>query len=208
MNGLIPCLPGQFALALGYNGGGGGLCTLALGHDGGGRGLRALALGHDGGSRGRGLLCLPDLGLCLTQLGLERLGIHPGQDLPGLDHITVIDQALCDAPRCFGRNVDLCGFDTPVADRKAVRKASRRELAPGEDATTAKWPSPPPLRAVSSTRSCPSVTPVAGSAYRGVRHASPRTPDETMTPPLPFTCRSGKKRATDRQECHAAPGAL
>jgi hypothetical protein len=58
-----------------------------------------------------------------------------GDDLTGLDHITVVDPDLCDAPRCFGSNVDLCGFDTAVADRKAVRQASRRELAPGKDAT-------------------------------------------------------------------------
>jgi len=72
--------------------------------------------------------------LCLTQLSLKRLSIHPGQNLTGLDNITVVDQDLCDAPRCFGGNVDLRGFDTPVSHRKTLRKASRRELAPGEDA--------------------------------------------------------------------------
>jgi hypothetical protein len=69
-----------------------------------------------------------------ARLDLARLGIHPGQDLTSLDNITVLDQDLCDAPRCFGGNVDLRGFDTPIADRKAVRKASRLELAPGEGA--------------------------------------------------------------------------
>jgi hypothetical protein len=80
------------------------------------------------------MLGLPDLGLRLTQLGLKRLCIHPGYDLTGLENIAVIDQDLFDTPRCFRSNIDLCGFDTPIPNRKAVGKASRLELAPGEDA--------------------------------------------------------------------------
>jgi hypothetical protein len=104
-----------------------------LGHDSGSRGLRTVALRHDGSSRSLGLLRLPDLGLRLTQFSLKRLGIHLSDDLTGLDHITVVDQDRCDAPRCLGRNIDLRGFDTPVADRKVVRQPSRLELAPDKD---------------------------------------------------------------------------
>src|SRR5215472_14673829 len=96
----------------------------------GGGGLRALALSHDSSDSGLRLLCLPDLGLRLRQLSPERLGIHAGHDLPGLDHIAVVDQDLFDAPHCFGSNVDLRGFDTPVSRRKALRKANRLELTP------------------------------------------------------------------------------
>ena len=42
-------------------------------------------------AKGLGLLRLSDLSLT-TQLGLERLGIHPSYDFPGLDNITVVDQ--------------------------------------------------------------------------------------------------------------------
>jgi hypothetical protein len=118
---------------LGHDSGGRDLGTLALGDDGSGGRLGTLALGDDGGGSSLRLLRLPELGLRLPQLRLERLGIHAGHDLPSLDNITVVDQHLFNAPRCFGGNVDLRRFDTSIAHRKVVGKASRRELTPGKD---------------------------------------------------------------------------
>jgi hypothetical protein len=71
--------------------------------------------GHLGQRRAPIILRFPDLGLNLTQVGLQRFGVHRGYDLAGTDRISFIRKNRLDPARILGRDIDLFAFETAVA---------------------------------------------------------------------------------------------
>ena len=89
----------------------------------------ALALG-DGGHRTPPLDArLDGEGLRLAEPRLEIPHVHPGERLPGLDHVALGDQHGGDAPRALGRDVVLGGLEPAVAGREAGRQGRPSEEA-------------------------------------------------------------------------------
>ena len=75
-----------------------------------------------------------DLRLRLAQLRFEGGGVHPGDDLAGLDRVALIEQDVLDAAGIFGGDVDLVGFQPAVAGGEAGGKRRLRKEVPGDAA--------------------------------------------------------------------------
>jgi hypothetical protein len=71
----------------------------------------------------------------LTVLRLEHCGVHPGQNLPGLDEVAFVHQDIPDPARYLGRDIDLHRLDPTVAAGNTLRQRLRFEPLPSEKAS-------------------------------------------------------------------------
>ncbi len=88
-----------------------------------GRGLFALALSDQRLGGKDGVFRLAHLGAGLVQLGVQHLGVHARNDLARLYEVTFVNGDFTDAAAQFGSDIDLCGFDAPVAAGEALAQA-------------------------------------------------------------------------------------
>ena len=66
---------------------------------------------------------LPKLCLGLQKLGLQNVGLNPGEHLAFFDEISLIHQNVRHAAGHLCRNIDLRGLDAAVATGKILAKA-------------------------------------------------------------------------------------
>jgi hypothetical protein len=102
----------------------------ALGYD---RRSRLAGLGslqHYDDSGHQHVLRAPDLRLCFVQLRIERITVHPDHAPASDNVVALMNRDFLEPAGKFGRDIDLVGFDAPIAGGKTNGQSGVFTLLP------------------------------------------------------------------------------